>query len=150
MEAETTYAAILGAVLANLRTAKGLKQAQIAERLDLHVSTWSRIEKGEGPITAEQLRKAAELLGDTPANILAKAAVAEESAKGQGIKVEEKWSGATRATAMGSGAIARIAGAMVIPVIGPVLGALVGAAIAGVMHATERKASEMEPGTKKQ
>lgn len=133
MEAETTYAAILGSVLANLRTAKGMTQSDVAGKLGLHVSTWSRIEKGEGSISADQLRKAAEALGETPANIMAKAAVAEESARQQGIAITEKWS-----VALGKSALRGAATGMVIPIVGPVLGAIVGAAIAGVVHHTAR------------
>ena len=120
---ETTYAALLGAVLAQLREAKKLNQADVAEHLGIHVSTWSRMEKGDGPITTEQLRKASEVLGISPAEILQLAEKAEENVRKTGIALTDLASIAAAAR------VGAVIGA-VVPVFGSALGAIVGAAIA--------------------
>lgn len=53
----TTYQSVLGAVINLLRSSseKTITQADIAESLGVTVSTWSRIERGESPLTLEQL-----------------------------------------------------------------------------------------------
>lgn len=59
----TNYAAIVGIILSSLRKEKGLSQSEVAQYLDLNVSTWSRIESGLSALTVEQLAetKAVEL-----------------------------------------------------------------------------------------
>lgn len=60
-----TYQGILGAVVNILRSDSGraITQAEIAEQLGITVSTWSRIERGESPLTLEQLLMVASFLG---------------------------------------------------------------------------------------
>ena len=66
----TTYPAILGSVLARHRIERGLGQVELVENLPVTQSTWSRIERGVAPITAEQLSEVAELFGLHPHQLL--------------------------------------------------------------------------------
>ena len=51
----TTYSAVLGSVLARVRSELGFDQRSMAAKLSISQATWSRIERGESPITAAQL-----------------------------------------------------------------------------------------------
>jgi transcriptional regulator with XRE-family HTH domain len=133
----TTHRAVLGAVLQKLKKEGelDLKQSDLAAAAGVGASTWSRVEKGDNPLTTEQLRKVAERLGTRPSTILA---LAEESAKeleAKGIAVLDEFPGssteskdkegnenegvnAAKAAAMASLTIA-------VPLVGPVLGGIV-------------------------
>lgn len=115
----TTYPAILGAVIARLRSEKCLTQADLAEAVGLQPSTWSRIEKGESALTVEQLRLAALRMDETPAYIMELAEEAILKLPTTGISLEmlsrAAWTGT--AAAIGAGFL---------PVVGSALGAVVG------------------------
>ena len=66
----TTYSAIVGQVLANLRQERDVKQGELAAAVNIGQSTWSRIEKGEVAISIDQLARAAAALGINPSDIL--------------------------------------------------------------------------------
>lgn len=53
----TTYQGVLGTIINAKRSSaeKPITQAEIANELGINVSTWSRIERGESPLTLEQL-----------------------------------------------------------------------------------------------
>lgn len=84
---ETTYPAIVGRVLASTREVFPLEQSELAARLGINQSTWSRIERGETALTVEQLAKAATALGTTAGRILIDADNAVEGLREQGVKV---------------------------------------------------------------
>ena len=69
----TTYSAILGSVLARRRAEIGADQRTMASNLQVSQTTWSRIERGESPITAPQLFEAAHFLGVPPSQFVAEA-----------------------------------------------------------------------------
>ena len=83
----TTSNAVLGHLLALIRRRRHLTQAQVAEALGLAGSTWSRVEKGETPITVEQLRVVADKLDVDAATLLVLARQAEDALKGSGFLV---------------------------------------------------------------
>lgn len=83
----TTYPAIVGGVLAQIRNQNGLRQDDLAQALGVTQATLSRIEKGQSGITVEHLRLAAKKLNSTPSNILAYADQTEISMHMQGISV---------------------------------------------------------------
>lgn len=63
----TTFQTILGAVLCDLRSkresnGKPTTQSEMAEVVGVNSSTWSRIERGESPVSLEQLLRAANFL----------------------------------------------------------------------------------------
>lgn len=61
----TSYVQITGAVMRDLREAKGLTQSQVARHAGLKHSAWSRIEHGQVSITVEQVAQACALFGVT-------------------------------------------------------------------------------------
>jgi transcriptional regulator with XRE-family HTH domain len=83
----TTYPAIVGGVLAQIRNQSGLRQEELAQALGITQATLSRIEKGQSSITVEHLRLAAQKLGHTPAVILSYADQTEVNMQTQGITV---------------------------------------------------------------
>lgn len=95
--AVTSLGAMVGAVLTACRKEAKLSQKEIADALNLNVSTWSRIENGESGLTIEQLFAAANRLGVTPSGLieLVESRVAEAQAR-PGVTVA-----ATRAEADG-------------------------------------------------
>jgi transcriptional regulator with XRE-family HTH domain len=74
-----SYSAIVGGVIVELRGARGVTQAAVAEAVGVHSSVWSRAERGQSAITVEQLRRAAGVLGRSPSAILA---VADDQVRG--------------------------------------------------------------------
>jgi len=115
----TTHQAVLGAVIARLRSDSGLKQTDLAEALGITPSAYSRLEKGESAMSTEQLRLLAERLKVSASHILeltdeASAALSDDSGVTVKSLSREAWT----------------AGAMVaagfMPIAGAVLGALVG------------------------
>lgn len=84
----TTYPAILGAILGQLRTRSGLSQQELAGRIGVSQPTWSRIEKGAISPTIEQLALAGAELGLPPGDILREADRAVKEITRQGIHVE--------------------------------------------------------------
>ena len=128
ISAVTTTGAVLGAVLANLRSAADLKQSDLADAVGVGPSTWSRIEKGESGLSIDQLRLVARALGYTPGQILEMAEAAESEATEKGIQVQPLGTSIASIASIGVGATSIGA---VIPVLGNVLGTFIGASIAG-------------------
>ena len=73
MKLATTYGAILGMVLENLREDAGVTQAQMAERVGIAASTWSRVENGRQTASIDQVALAAAELGVSPGDIVGRA-----------------------------------------------------------------------------
>ena len=84
----TTYPAIVGAVLLNLRERHGLQQSEVAEALGLSPSTWSRVERGALAVSLEQLAAAAEYFETSPGQVLQEADSAVTRLRKQGVHVE--------------------------------------------------------------
>ena len=59
---ETSYPAIMGAILVDKRKKMGLDQANLAKKVGVSRPTWSRIENGEIALGVDQLLKVAEVL----------------------------------------------------------------------------------------
>ena len=81
----TSYSAIVGQVLFNLRQERDIKQGDMAVAVNIGQSTWSRIEKGEVALSIDQLARAAARLGCLPSDVLR---WADQAA--QQIKQEER------------------------------------------------------------
>lgn len=84
----TTYPAIVGRILVNLRKAAGIGQDELAESVGITQSTLSRVERGESALTVDQLARAAKRLGGKASNILEMADNAVEELNDQGINVQ--------------------------------------------------------------
>jgi len=56
---QTTYSAVLGVVLANLRKERGIEQSEMAERMGLSQASYSRLEGGKSAFSVDQMFQAA-------------------------------------------------------------------------------------------
>ncbi|MFT4826622.1 MAG: transcriptional regulator with XRE-family HTH domain [Halioglobus sp.] len=112
-QGNTTYPALVGNVLAQLRKEKGIGQAEFGALVGIGQSTWSRIEKGESALTIEQLAKAAFQLDLAPHEFLAVVDGARENLEDQGIGTLLDRIGANNMALLGS-----------IPIVGPSLTAV--------------------------
>ena len=130
----TTYGAILGAVIANLRTAKQLKQSDMAAAVGVGPSTWSRLEKGESPLTVDQLRLASTALGESPSKIIDLAEVAVNEMVRKGVIIDSSGEYDIFRSGAAIGATVGITAGSVIPVVGTVLGAVIGAVLGSYME----------------
>lgn len=131
----TTSNAVLGHLLALIRRKRGLTQAQVAEGLGLAGSTWSRVEKGETPITVEQLRAVATKLNVSATVVLGLAEQAENALRRSGFVVGFDVAGKAGLDPAGTGSVAGVgaskAGAFglfgaILPLVGTALGAFLG------------------------
>jgi DNA-binding Xre family transcriptional regulator len=111
----TSYSAVVGQVLANLRQEKDVKQGDLALAVGIGQSTWSRIEKGEVSLSIDQLARASKHLRCNPSDILSWAdqSVARmvqdnvEVLDDKPVEVKEKSSN-TGAVLLGAGALAAL------------------------------------------
>lgn len=110
---KTTYPALVGNVLAQLRKEQGIGQAEFGALVGIGQSTWSRIEKGESALTIEQLARAAQYLDMQPHELLQVVDGARDSLEDQGIGTLLDRIGANNMALLGS-----------IPVVGPSLTAV--------------------------
>lgn len=60
---QTTYSAVLGVVLANIRKRKGVDQKEMADRMGLSQASYSRLEGGKSAFSVDQMFQAATALG---------------------------------------------------------------------------------------
>ncbi len=63
MKNETTYQTVLGRLIAQKRKEQGVDQEELARRVGVSRSTWSRIEAGSSALNMDQLARAASALG---------------------------------------------------------------------------------------
>lgn len=87
MQAETSYPAIVGKLLENLRRERNLKQQDVASMLGLTQSAWSRIERGQSGLSMDLMVRVCDLLGTSPHILLGDADKARAGLMAQGIKV---------------------------------------------------------------
>lgn len=83
----TTYSAVLGSVLARYRAELGFDQRGMAANLTISQATWSRIERGESPITAPQLFEAAHFLKIQPYQLVQEADGIVENLRRAGVTI---------------------------------------------------------------
>lgn len=60
---QTTYSAVLGVVLANLRRRLGVEQSDMANRMGLSQASYSRLEGGKSSFSVDQMFQATAALG---------------------------------------------------------------------------------------
>ena len=120
MQAETTYSAILGQILKELRKNKGMDQADIAKEMGMNRSSWSRIESGNTMVTIQQLQKAADFFGMEANAILLDADTVAKKMKDEGYtvhydspkEVQAKSSGTQGLALIGAAALGLLVGKM--------------------------------------
>lgn len=83
----TTYQAIVGRLLAQKRDLLKLDQAEVASAVGVTQPTWSRIERGTGTLSIEQLQRACEKLRWTPGGVLQYADTAKHQLERQGVSI---------------------------------------------------------------
>lgn len=87
----TSFTAILGSVISNLRKKQGVGQDALARKLNITASTLSRMENGESSITVDQLYALSSALEIKPHQIIQAAEKFEEALRQAGISsVAEK------------------------------------------------------------
>lgn len=90
MKPIATYPAVVGQVLAKHRKSRSITQQQIAQKIGVGQTAWSKIEKGIVPITVEQLALVAAVLGTTPGELLGQADAVVTEANRRGFRVLPK------------------------------------------------------------
>jgi len=90
MKPATTYYAVMGKILVELRQKMDLKQVDMAKKMELGQSTWSKIEQGTSTLSMDQLVRAAEILETEPAKIVEHVDEVVKEIENEGIKVEKK------------------------------------------------------------
>lgn len=90
LQAVTSYPAIVGQVLCELRRKAGKDQSHLSSAVGVTQSTWSRIEAGTSALTIEQLAIAASYLGVKTSEILKLADQSVEDLRDKGAIVREK------------------------------------------------------------
>lgn len=97
----TTYAAIVGAAIVQLRERHGTTQADCAAAMNLAPSTWSRIERGTSALTVEQLARFAAYVRCAPSDVLILADERRDEITSRGVAVLLDRVSATEAMARG-------------------------------------------------
>ena len=138
LNGNTTYPALVGNVLAQLRKEKGIGQAEFGALVGIGQSTWSRIEKGESALTIEQLAKAAHHLEFQPHELLAVVDGARANLQGQGIGTLLDRIGANNMALLGA-----------IPVVGPSLTAVLSGVSTYRQYAQKNQLDEESEGPDK-
>lgn len=88
---QTTYQAVLGRVIEDLRKSKtALKQNEIAQKIGITQSTWSRVTSGDTSITVELLDRIAKEFGVQGSEILKSTEKAIKQLESQGVLVSYK------------------------------------------------------------
>ena len=120
MQAETTYSAILGQILKELRKKKGMDQADIAKEMGMNRSSWSRIESGNTMVNIQQLQKAGDVFGMEANEILLKADIVAKAMKDKDYtvhydspkEIQEKSSGSQGLALIGAAALGLFVGSI--------------------------------------
>jgi transcriptional regulator with XRE-family HTH domain len=97
------YPTLIGRILAQKREAQGIKQGDLANRLGLSQSAYSRLEAGDSILNVAQLRNIANQLGLTPSQVIELADKYETQLRGQGVEVISQKPDNTAAIAVGLG-----------------------------------------------
>lgn len=143
-ETVTSMAAVVGAVLIQMRKNRKLTQEDVGKEAGVRASTWSRIEAGLSQLSTEQLRAAAKVLGTTASAILEAAERIEEGLRDEGVKVQDSASMGPAAAAKDASGAARAIpsslGALCVP--------LAGAALANLIAPMLMKKMTKSPGDK--
>jgi transcriptional regulator with XRE-family HTH domain len=83
----TTYPAVVGGIIAQLRKNLGVPQADLAAHAGLNQPAWSKIERGLTAITVEQLALVSPCLGWRPGDLLGEADRVVVDLARQGVRV---------------------------------------------------------------
>ncbi len=87
LEPAATYPAIVGQVLADARKNLRLSQGELARKIGMNQSAWSKIERGASSLSVAQLALAATALKTTPGKLLTQADRSANYAAKRGVRV---------------------------------------------------------------
>ena len=87
MQAGTTYSAIIGSVIKQLRETHSINQGVMAENMTVSQAAWSKLESGKSTLSTDQLAKVADLLGIEANKIIQYADQTAADFKANGISV---------------------------------------------------------------
>jgi transcriptional regulator with XRE-family HTH domain len=83
----TTYAQVIGRVLASRRRRHNFTQEDMGNRLGMGQSAWAKAERGSGALTLLRFTEAADALWATPSQVLREVEEAVEGLVGKGVEV---------------------------------------------------------------
>lgn len=83
----TTFSVVLGQVICQLRTVRGIPQAGLGNLLGLGQSVVSRIESGVIPLTVDNTARIARILDLRPSELLARVEAGVAVLEKQGVRV---------------------------------------------------------------
>lgn len=106
MRNETTYQAILGRLIARKRQERGMDQEEMAQRVGVSRSTWSRIEAGSSALSIDQLAKAANALDVSLGDLMLEVDDLVRELRKQNVEVHESREQVKSASAKAGGAAA--------------------------------------------
>ncbi|NMM21659.1 MAG: helix-turn-helix transcriptional regulator [Rhodoferax sp.] len=142
----TTDNAIIGVVIIQLREMykPPMRQQDLAEKMGLTPSAWSRVEKGDTELSAPQVRMLSRIFESTTDRIFEMAEQIREELQGKGVVIQPqsvvKQLGKANTTNVLSGAtMAGLAASGIIPIFGPVLFGIVGGIMAHRRHSQQNK-----------
>jgi transcriptional regulator with XRE-family HTH domain len=107
-EGALAYPAVVGRVLARIREQRGEKQGDIAAKVGLSQSAYSRLEKGDSVMNLAQLHSVCAVLGQTPGAVLQQADALEQQLKAQGVQVSHDKPDDAAALVIGLGLLAAL------------------------------------------
>lgn len=84
---KTTYSAVLGQVIEDKRKKINLSQGDLAKALGISQPSWSRIEKGQAVMNAEQLNVVADALGEETHTLMAEVDKRIKLLKSGGVEI---------------------------------------------------------------
>lgn len=84
------YSMLVGKVIEKLRRERELTQSQMAEKLQIGQSAYSRLEAGQSAMTLPQLRKVARAMNLAPHQIVAETEQAAQRLRAQGVEVPDE------------------------------------------------------------
>lgn len=121
MPRQTTYPAILGQILRELRKNSKIGQTEIAQRIGINRSSWSQIENGNAMVSTIQLREIGKIFDMEANEILLKADTIAKSLEDRGYKVHYDSPKEIRAKSSGSQGLALIGAGLLGLFVGSVL-----------------------------
>ena len=108
MRNETTYQTVLGRLIAQKRKERRIDQEEMARRVGVSRSTWSRIEAGSSALNMDQLARAASALGVSLGDLMLEVDEIVRELRRQGVEVHDSRDQARSASA-GTGGAAAVA-----------------------------------------
>lgn len=116
MSAGTTYSAIIGNVIKQLRDTQSITQGNMADKMGISQAAWSKLESGKSTLSTAQLAKVADLL-HVPANQImqyADDAVINFKAEGMTVTYDNKEAENIGLMLLGAAAIGALIAAVVL------------------------------------